>query len=67
LANSSYTLAWIARKELPYTCAGSTRPGFELRCVISKHAELTELLAERERNEPLVRFTAAESATGTEE
>lgn len=58
LVNSSCVSAGVQRSDVPYTYTGRTRPGFELRCLISKHAELTSILAERERTEPLETIVA---------
>ena len=51
---SACTVAAVSRTEVsvPFI-AGESRPGFELRCVISKREELTAKLAELERADPL--------------
>ncbi len=54
VANAACTVAAVSRTEVsvPFI-AGESRPGFELRCVISKREELTAKLAELERADPL--------------
>ena len=54
VANAACTVAAISRTEVsvPFI-AGESRPGFELRCVISKREELATKLAELERADPL--------------
>lgn len=52
VANSACTVAAVQRREVPYVLATRTEKGFELRCVMSKHAQLTKTLAEREQAEP---------------
>ena len=53
VANAACTVAAISRTEVsvPFI-AGESRPGFELRCVISKREELATKLAELERADP---------------
>ena len=53
VANSACTVASIARTELPYTYAGRSKPGFELRCNISKRDDLVQKLADLERIDPM--------------
>ena len=50
VANAACTVAAVSRTEVsvPFI-AGESRPGFELRCVISKREELAAKLAELER------------------
>lgn len=54
VANAACTVAAVSRTEVsvPFI-AGESRPGFELRCVISKREELATKLAELERADPL--------------
>jgi hypothetical protein len=52
LANSSCVVSSIQRAEVPFTYAGRTRPGFELRCSILKKEELARRLADAERADP---------------
>ena len=54
VANAACTVAAVSRMEVsvPFI-AGESRPGFELRCVISKREELAVKLAELERADPL--------------
>ena len=54
VANAACTVAAVSRTEVsvPFI-AGESRPGFELRCVISKREELAAKLAELERADPL--------------
>ena len=54
VANAACTVAAVSRTEVsvPFI-AGESRPGFELRCVISKREELAVKLAELERADPL--------------
>jgi hypothetical protein len=54
VANSACTVAGVARTEVsvPFI-AGESRPGFELRCVISKRDELAAKLVDLERTDPM--------------
>lgn len=54
VANAACTVAAVSRTEVsvPFI-AGESRPGFELRCMISKREELAAKLAELERADPL--------------
>ena len=54
VANAACTVAAVSRTEVsvPFI-AGESRPGFELRCVISKREDLAAKLAELERADPL--------------
>lgn len=54
LANSSCSIATVSRSnfDVPFMY-GETRPGFELRCPISKHAELVQKLARLEAEDPI--------------
>ena len=53
LANASCTAASVSRTEISVPFMDGTKPGFELRCVISKREELAAKLAELERADPL--------------
>jgi hypothetical protein len=53
LANASCTAASVARNEVAVPFMGGSEPGFELRCVISKHADLAARLAALERTDPM--------------
>lgn len=54
VANAACIVAAVSRTEVsvPFI-AGESRPGFELRCVISKREDLAAKLAELERADPL--------------
>jgi hypothetical protein len=54
VANAACAVAAVSRTEvsIPFI-AGESRPGFELRCVISKREDLAARLAEMERSDPL--------------
>lgn len=52
LANSACVVSSIQRTEVPFTYAGRTRPGFELRCPIMKKDELAQKLVDAERTDP---------------
>lgn len=52
LANTSCVAAAVERRETGYNSGFGSTPGFELRCIIMKHAELNATLAELERTDP---------------
>jgi hypothetical protein len=62
VANSACAVASVVRKEVPYTYAGRSAAGFELRCTILKRDELTRTLADLERSDPMEALTARMSA-----
>jgi hypothetical protein len=52
LANEACVASSILRSEVPFTYAGRSRSGFELRCPIQKKPELARKLADAERSDP---------------
>jgi hypothetical protein len=53
LANSACAVSSVVRTEVAIPFLGSSEPGFELRCPISKRALLAEHLGELERLDPM--------------
>lgn len=53
LANSACAVASVVRSEVPIPFLGSSEPGFELRCLISKRDALAAHLGELERTDPM--------------
>jgi hypothetical protein len=53
VANSACAVASVERMEIKRTVGERAKPGFQLRCQISKHQALVKSLADRERAEPL--------------
>lgn len=51
LTNSACAVSEVQRAETPFVYAGRTRPGFELRCPISKFDTLGQQLSDSERVE----------------
>jgi hypothetical protein len=53
VANSACSVATVVRTEVKRTVGERSKPGFELRCPITKHAELVQKLADLERADPM--------------
>lgn len=53
VANMSCAVATVERTEIKRTVGERSKPGFQLRCPISKHEQLAKNLANRERAEPM--------------
>lgn len=53
LANSACTAATVQQSPLNISWMNREIPGFQLKCVISKHSTLKATLVEREKKEPL--------------
>jgi len=53
VANSACSVATVVRTEIKRTVGERSKPGFELRCTITKHEQLLQKLADLERADPM--------------
>jgi len=53
IANSACSVASVVRTEIKRTVGERSKPGFELRCPITKHEELVQRLEDLERTDPM--------------
>lgn len=53
VANSTCAADGVTRTEVVMPIAGRSKPGFELRCTITKHDDLVLRLADLERSDPM--------------
>ena len=67
VANSACSVASVVRTEIKRTVGERSKPGFELRCPISKHDQLVQKLADLERADPMDSLKGRMHAAALEE
>lgn len=67
VANSACSVATVVRTEIKRAVGERSKPGFELRCQITKHQQLVQKLADLERADPMESLKARMHAAVLEE